>query len=173
MNALVPWVIAMTILLFVAAYWIYTLEKRLKAMETRYGKVLDLAEDADQATIAQFLTRLSGYELQMEHLENHLRYIESILPHTIQGLGIVRYSAFNSVGGDQSFSLALVDAAGNGALVSSLHIHADTRVYAKPLKTWQSANSLGAEEKQALGRARQMVEGGTSDTVLSSDAQDV
>ena len=52
MDALIPWVIASTILLFVAAYWIYTLEKRLKLLETRYQKLLALADDADQATIA-------------------------------------------------------------------------------------------------------------------------
>ena len=160
MNALIPWVIAATILLFVAAYWIYTLEKRLKLVETRYQKLLALADDADQATIAQFLTRLGGYEQRMEQLEGQLQYLASIMPHTIQGHGIVRYSAFESVGGDQSFSLALVDARGNGAMVSGLHIHGgDTRVYAKPLTQWHSSYSLGAEEQQALGLARQMVDG--------------
>lgn len=160
MNALVPWVIAATILLFVAAYWIYTLENRLKLLETRYQKLLALADDADQATIVQFLTRLGGYEQRMDHLEGQLHDIAAILPHTIQGHGIVRYSAFESVGGDQSFSIALVDAHGSGALISGLHIHDDTRVYAKPLTQWQSSYSLGAEEQHALGLARQMVEGG-------------
>lgn len=100
MNALVPWVIAATILLFVAAYWIYTLENRLKLLETRYQKLLALADDADQATIVQFLTRLGGYEQRMDHLEGQLHDIAAILPHTIQGHGIVRYSAFESVGGE-------------------------------------------------------------------------
>ena len=38
MNVLVPWVIAATILLFVGAYWIYSLEKRLKQIEERYQR---------------------------------------------------------------------------------------------------------------------------------------
>ena len=118
MNVLIPWVIAATILLFVAAYWIYTLEKRLKLLEARYQKLLALADDADQATIAQFLTRLGVYEQRMDRIEGQLQHLSKILPHTIQGHGIVRYSAFESVGGDQSFSLALVDAHGNGAMVS-------------------------------------------------------
>ena len=113
MTGLVLWVIASTILLFVGAYWLYVVEKRLKAMEERYQKILALAEDTDQATIVQFLARLDGQEKRLSQAEAALRRFGDILPHTIQGHGVVRYSAFENVGGDQSFSLALVDAHGN------------------------------------------------------------
>lgn len=159
MTGLVLWVIASTILLFVGAYWLYVVEKRLKAMEERYQKILALAEDTDQATIVQFLARLDGQEKRLDQAEVALRRFGGILPHTIQGHGVVRYSAFENVGGDQSFSLALVDAHGNGAMLSGLHRRDDTRVYAKPLTQWRSSYSLSAEEQQALGRARQMIDG--------------
>lgn len=159
MNGLVPWVIASTILLFIGIYWIYTLEKRLKTMEERYQRILALAEDTDQATIVQLLTRLDAQEKHLDQAEAILQHLGDILPHAIQGHGVVRYSAFENVGGDQSFSLALVDARGNGAMLSGLHTRDDTRVYAKPLTQWRSSYSLSAEEQQALGRARQMIEG--------------
>lgn len=163
MTGLVLWVIASTILLFVGAYWVYTLEKRLKTMEERYQKILALAEDTDQATIIQLLTRLDGQESRISKFEAMLRQFGLILPHTIQGHSAIRYSAFENVGGDQSFSLALVDARGNGAILSGLHSRDDARVYAKPLTQWRSSYSLSAEEQQALGQARQMVEGAPSD----------
>ena len=159
MNALTPWVIASTILLFIGAYWVYTLEKRLQASEARYQKMLALAEDADQVTIVNFLSRLDTYETRMGQIEGTLRRINAILPHTIQGHGVVRYSAFEKVGGDQSFSVALVDERGSGAMISGLHVREDTRVYAKPLTQWRSTYSLSAEEQQALGQARQMIDG--------------
>lgn len=159
MTGLVLWVIASAILLFVGIYWLYMLEKRLKAMEERYQKILALAEDADQATIVQFLTRLDAHEKRLAQAEGILRRFGDILPHTIQGYGVVRYSAFENVGGDQSFSLALVDARGNGAMLSSLHAREETRVYAKPLTQWRSSYSLSAEEQQALGQARQIIDG--------------
>jgi hypothetical protein len=159
MNGLVLWVIASGLLLFVGIYWLYMLEKRFKAMEDRYQKILALAEDADQATIVQFLTRLDAQEKRLGQTEAALRRFGDILPHTIQGHGVVRYSAFENVGGDQSFSLALVDVHGNGAMLSGLQRRDDTRVYAKPLTQWRSSYSLSAEEQQALGRARQMIDG--------------
>jgi len=169
MTGLVLWVIASTILLFVGIYWIYTLETRLKAMEERYQKILALAEDTDQATIVQFLTRLDAQEKRLVQAEGALRRFGEILPHTIQGHSVVRYSAFENVGGDQSFSLALVDARGNGAMLSGLHTRDDTRVYAKPLTQWRSSYSLSAEEQQALGQARQITDGARPDSApLSS-----
>jgi cbb3-type cytochrome oxidase subunit 3 len=171
MTGLVLWVIASAILLFVGIYWVYMLEKRLKAMEERYQKILALAEDTDQATIVQFLTRLDGQEKRLDQAEVALRRFGDILPHTIQGHGVVRYSAFENVGGDQSFSLALVDAHGNGAMLSGLHRRDDTRVYAKPLTQWRSSYSLSAEEQQALGRARQMIDGASPGAAPSDAGQ--
>jgi hypothetical protein len=168
MTGLVLWVIASAILLFVGIYWIYMLENRLKAMEERYQKMLTLAEDTDQATIIQLLSRLDAQEKRLAQTEATLRHFGSILPHTIQGHGMLRYSAFENVGGDQSFSLALVDAHGNGAMLSGLHTRDDTRVYAKPLTQWRCSYSLSAEEQQALGRARQMIDGAPSNGAPSN-----
>ncbi len=159
---LIPWVIASTIMLFVGAYWVYTLEKRFTILEKRYQSILSLAEDADQVTISQVLARLNSHEKQMSRTEAALQALDQILPHTIQGYGVVRYQAFPNMGGDQSFSVALVDREGNGVMFSSLHARDVTRVYAKPLTQWRTTYGLGAEEQEALGQARQMLEGETS-----------
>ncbi len=169
-TILVPWVIAATILLFVAAYWIYTLEKRVGEIEERYQKILRLAEESDQATVAQLLARLDDQETRLLSVEGEVVRIAKVLPHTIQGCGIVRYRAYNDVGGDQSFSLALVDEHGTGAMLSGLHGHGDIRVYAKPLVQWRSSYSLSAEEQDALGQARQRMEEGASPTPVSEEA---
>jgi hypothetical protein len=159
---LLPWVIAATLMLFIAAYLIFTVEKRVNKIESRYQRLLALAEDADQATIARLLTRLDGVEGQMETLAGSLGKVNAVLPHTLQGYGIVRYRAFPDVGGDQSFSIALVDVNGSGMLVTSLHGRDETRIYAKPLIQWRSSYSLSAEEQQALGQARQVMESGSA-----------
>lgn len=157
-GIVLPWVIAATLLLFIAAYWIYTLEKRLGKLEERYQRLLALADDADQATIARLLTRLEEQTVRLERSEATLKRHGAVLPHTIQGYGVVRYQAFSGIGGDQSFSLALVDEAGSGLMLTSLHGRDETRLYAKPLVQWRSSYSLSAEEQQALGQARQMCE---------------
>ncbi len=156
---LIPWVIAATLLLFLGAYWIYIVEKRVIAMEARYKKILALAEDADQATIVQLLSRLEDQETRLKQSESLLSKLNASLPHSVRGYGLVRYSAFAGMGGNQSFSLALVDEQGGGIILSGLHGRDETRVYAKPLEQWHSSFSLSAEEQEALTVARQMISG--------------
>jgi hypothetical protein len=156
-GVLLPWVIAETILLFIAAYWIYTLEKRQKNLETRYKNLLALTEEGEDQSVIGLSQRIDEQGARLRQVGGGLHQLEQIIPHTIQGHSIVRYKAFSNVGGDQSFSLALVDAGGNGLLLSCLHGH-EMRVYGKPVKQWRSVHSLSAEEQQVLGEARQMVE---------------
>jgi hypothetical protein len=156
---LLPWVIASTIMLFVGAYWVYTLETRFTKLADRYQRILKLAEDADEVTVAQLLARLDEHQALIDEAGRMGAYVDQTLPHTIQGYGVVRYQAFPNVGGDQSFSVAMVDAQGNGVIFSGLHGRDTTRVYAKPLSEWRTSYGLGAEEQEALGQARQMIEG--------------
>ena len=50
-----------------------------------------------------------------------------------QRVGLVRYNPFEETGGNQSFALALLDADGDGWVLSSLHARSGTRVYAKAI----------------------------------------
>jgi len=155
-GVLIPWVIASTLLLFLAAYWIYTLEKRFNGLEKQYKRVLALSESGDQATLADFLHRLEEQNTRLQAAEGGLSQIQGILPHIIQGYGVQRYQGFPNVGGDQSFSIALVDGCGSGFLLSGLHGRDETRVYAKPLIQWRSSYSLSAEEQTFVALARKM-----------------
>jgi len=59
-GLLVPWVIASTILLFVAAYWIYTLEKRVAEFQTRYEELLKIPEALERVPDQAALLPLVG-----------------------------------------------------------------------------------------------------------------
>ncbi len=72
---------------------------------------------------------------------------------SIQRVGVVRFNAFPDVGGDQSFAIALLDDHGDGVVISSLQGRTENRVYAKPLKRWDSTYALSDEEKQAIAKA--------------------
>lgn len=80
--------------------------------------------------------------------------LQSLMPRALQRVGIVRYSAYDDTGGDQSFALCVADADGNGLVMSSLYRRNESRVFAKPLAAWQSTYTLSDEEGRAIGRAR-------------------
>lgn len=68
---------------------------------------------------------------------------------------IVRYNAFHEKGSDLSFSIAIVDEAGNGLVLTGIHNRTDTQMYAKPLTNGQSKYALSPEEIEVINQALQ------------------
>ncbi|MBD5449112.1 MAG: DUF4446 family protein [Lachnospiraceae bacterium] len=67
-----------------------------------------------------------------------------------QKVGIVKYDAFNQMGGQLSFSLALLDENDNGFILNSVHSTDGCYSYTKEIKGGLCEISLGDEEKRAL-----------------------
>ena len=72
---------------------------------------------------------------------------------SIQKCEFLRYNPFQDAGGNQSFSLCLLDAKDNGIIISSLHGREGTRIYAKQVINGQPQNQLSDEEKDILTKA--------------------
>ena len=76
--------------------------------------------------------------------------IEGGLRGAVQRVALIRFNPFEETGGNQSFALALMDAAGNGLVISSLHARAGTRIYGKALVGGRAETALSAEETEAV-----------------------
>lgn len=77
----------------------------------------------------------------------------AVLKGAVQHVGMVRYDAFEDVGGRLSFSCALLDARGDGVVITSINGRQDTRVYAKPINGGRSSHNLSEEEVAAIQQA--------------------
>jgi Protein of unknown function (DUF4446) len=75
-------------------------------------------------------------------------------PRALRDIAIVRYDALSEGAGQLSFSLALLNATGDGVVLSSINGRAETRTYAKPIVAGQSKQELSPEEAQAVRSAR-------------------
>ena len=67
-----------------------------------------------------------------------------------QKVGIVKYDAFREMGGQLSFSIALLDQKDNGFVMNSVHSASSSYVYTKEIENGRSAIELSGEEKEAL-----------------------
>jgi len=158
--ALLIWSLALSVLLVVIAIWAFDLQARLRRLQRRYESLFSSEEEPSfAAALEQLAARFSKLNARTERLVVQTEEINRTLIRCVQGIGLVRYSAFEDTGGDQSFSLALVDGNGDGMVVSALYGRDATRVYAKPVEGWTSSRPLAREEEQALTRARRVVIG--------------
>lgn len=72
----------------------------------------------------------------------------------LRDLAIVHYDALREMSGRRSFSLAIINAVGDGVVVSSINGRTETRTYAKVVKNGRGVEVLSPEEDQALRAAR-------------------
>ena len=72
----------------------------------------------------------------------------------LRHLAVVRYDAFDDMGGHLSWSVALLDDAGDGVVLTSIHGRSDSRTYAKSVAGWSSEQQLSPQESEAIQRAR-------------------
>jgi Protein of unknown function (DUF4446) len=75
-------------------------------------------------------------------------------PRALRDIAVVRYDALNEMSGQLSFSLALLNAKGDGVVLSSINGRAETRTYAKPVLGGRGDQELSPEEAQAVHFAR-------------------
>ena len=96
------------------------------------------------------LAKASG---RLDSLEGSLRALSERQQRCVQKVGMVRYNAFDDVGGELSFSLALLDGHDDGVVLSGLYGREESRIYAKPIEGGKSSINLSDEEREALRRA--------------------
>jgi hypothetical protein len=72
----------------------------------------------------------------------------------LRHLAVVRYDAFSDMGGRLSWSLALLDEAGDGVVVTSIHGRSEARTYAKNVAGWACEQQMSPEEEEAVTAAR-------------------
>lgn len=91
---------------------------------------------------------------QIDEVKRHYENLEDRLQFCLQRIGIIRYNAFNDMGSDLSFSLALLDDKLDGFVITSIFGRDDSKIYGKPIVKGESTYPLSVEEMQALDRAR-------------------
>ena len=91
-------------------------------------------------------------ELKKEN-EKILKKIEEIkkeIPLFINKVEVSRYNPFSGTGGNQSFTIVILDGNNSGAIVSSLFTEGGNRVYSKKITNGNSEYPLSEEEKKVL-----------------------
>jgi hypothetical protein len=90
----------------------------------------------------------------LEGLRSEVQALRLETAETLRHLSVVRYDAFGDMGGRLSWSMALLDDAGNGVVLTSIHGRSEARSYAKNISGWTCEQAMSPEEHEALGLAK-------------------
>jgi uncharacterized protein YlxW (UPF0749 family) len=102
------------------------------------------------AQYEEFRQDLQEIQTQINQLQGDVESTQAALRQKIGTPQIMRYNAFHETGNDLSFSVALVDEAQSGVVLSSIYGREESRVYAKPVEQGESKYPLTDEELMVL-----------------------
>jgi len=141
--------IVLIALVFLA--WNLTLHWQIWQTQKKIKTIFKGSKAADlEGIIFEQIKRLRQTEKDLKELDSFCRYLEKMSIRGLQKIGVIRFNPFSDTGGDQSFTIACLDAENNGFTLTSLFTREGTRVYAKPIENSDSTYPLTEEEREAI-----------------------
>ena len=165
MNYLVDWsnlimnnlqyvLLGMTITILLALIIFISINIKLAKMNKKYSKMMKGMEGVNiEQLLLAHIEEVKQTVSKVDNLSKDCQRLESISKECIQKVGIIRFNAFDDMGSDLSFAIALLNYQNNGVIVSSIYSRNECQTYAKPITSGNSTYFLTNEEKQALAQA--------------------
>lgn len=97
--------------------------------------------------------RMDGLHRSVDDVASQVSGLGRRVDGTVSRTAVVRYDAYENTGGHQSASVALLDSARTGVVLSAIQGRDYARIYVKELDRGRAAVSLSPEEQDAVDRA--------------------
>lgn len=126
-------------------------KSKIKKLKVKYYKFMNgLSNASIEEVLEDCICKINGSLEKNKELEFQINEIKRNMIYCTQKVGVVRYNAFDNVGSDLSFSIALLNDNDDGLVLSSLYARETSSTYAKPIKGGKSKYALSAEELKAI-----------------------
>ena len=107
-----------------------------------------------EAVLTEQLSEVRELDQEIQELFEISNRLRELCLKSLHKVNIIRFNPFKEVGGNQSFSVVLLDGKNSGVVVSSLHTREGTRVYAKPVLLGDADGfPFTEEEKKVITQA--------------------
>ncbi len=127
---------------------------KLRKQDQRLASFMSGKEGVDlEHVLIEHADSIGKIEEDLRDLVKASEYLHKAIQTSVRKVAFERYNPFPGVGGNQSFTIVLLDAFNSGVVISSLHNRDSNRVYAKGVKNGQAMHNLSEEEERVLKNA--------------------
>ena len=124
---------------------------KLSYMKKRYRKMMAGVDGANiERMLMGHIDEVKKVVEKSEQLDVENKRIDALLQTAVTRVGVVRFRAFEDMGSDLSYAVALLDSHNDGVVLSSIFGREDSRSYVKPITNGSSSYTMTQEEEQAL-----------------------
>lgn len=142
------------ICLFIAVIVLIIIITNINNKYLQFMKKLGKGNNLDEM-LKEYLADVGEIKKDNSEIKAYYTKLDYDIGSSIQKVGLVRFNAFQNVGSDLSFALALLDRDNNGVVLNGLYGSESSNIYAKPVKNGESTYQLSEEEKDAIKIATQ------------------
>lgn len=146
--------LGMTVMILLALIIFISINIKLARMNKKYNTMM---KGMDEVNVEQLLlnhiAQVKENVIKVDELSKEYQRMKEDSKKHVQKVGVVRFNAFEDMGSDLSFAIALLDYQNDGTVISSIYSRSESRMYAKPILAGQSSYLLTDEEKQAINQA--------------------
>lgn len=125
-----------------------------RRLKKRYDRLM---KNADKGSLEEMMI---AYQNKIEDASkdsilalDQIRLLNNQITHCVQKVGVVRFKAFEDVGSDLSYSIAMLDNKNDGVIITSIFGRNMSTSYAKPVQKGTSKYALSEEEVYAMNKA--------------------
>ncbi|SHH99005.1 DUF4446 family protein [Clostridium grantii] len=149
------WIVFATAsLLIIMFISIIIMAAKISKIKKRHNKLIRGVNNTNLEGIIDSYYEKIDYQLQENDLlKQQINKLNEKVKFCVQKAGFIRYKAFENVGSDMSFSLALLDENDDGIIMTSLYSRNESTMYGKSIEKGKSKYELSEEEKKALYEA--------------------
>ena len=140
-----------TLLLFIITI---VLLASVKKLEKKYRKMMRGVNNKNlEQMLSDNLDNIEKALNKSQEAVDECKNISQELKGCVNKVAIMRYKAFDDVGSDLSFSIAILDSYNDGVIITGIYSRHDSTTYAKPIDKGISRYDLSEEELHVLNEA--------------------
>lgn len=126
----------------------------LSYMKKRYKKMMTGVDGANlERMMIGCIDSTKAVADENARLWEENKAIKELLSQALTRVAVVRFRAFENMGSDLSYAVAMLDSHNNGVVMSSIFAREDSRSYVKPIVNGTSSYTMTKEEEDALRQA--------------------
>jgi hypothetical protein len=147
-------ILGLTALAIILLISVIVLFKSLNNIEKKYRKLMRGVNNKNlEELIIDYLDKVDEVKGDSQKLVQSYKELDDRIKECVQKSAIIRYRAFEDVGSDLSFSIALLNDYDDGIIISGLYGRHESTTYAKPIDKGISRYDLSEEEQHVLKEA--------------------
>jgi len=127
--------------------------RRLSRVQAAQSAVLGGAGGDLLEFVVSLQTRVDDLHRAVDEVAAALSRVDRRVDGAVTNTAVVRYDAYEGTGGQQSASVAMLDATRTGTVVTAIQGRDYARIYVKDLDRGRSPVALSPEEQEAVDRA--------------------